>query len=454
MENLWDYVIVGGGILGCAIGKTILERRPEASVLILEKNDGPGLGNTIKSNAAYRNIFDTDVNILLAGSTIKYFTDQEKLGYDFGRDEIGYLFLLTEEQYQSYGQPTLPLNEKHVSFFEFLTHHEIAYEVLDADSLQQKFPQLSLHPENELAEMIQAKQIQYGLWGKQCGKFAPDLVIQFYLQKFLESKGRIQYQTQVTKILLGAKDQPFDPEYRSSVWQEQVVHGVQVKSVDGETRNVLGKQVILATGAWINELLDPLGARSLTKAKKRQLFTIDHLDHFVKNSNFAPNYNTFPFTILPTGGVFLKPLEHAGSVVVGTSDVIGRAFEPTYLKGTASSNLDHPKAEENFFIYNILPVLQTYFPGIFDNIKTKGTAGMYAYSVDKYPVIDQVDGLGNLFIVTGASGSGIMKADSIARICVSRIYQEESAILYGGAEVQVARFGIKHRNLPHETLVI
>ena len=109
-----------------------------------------------------------------------------------------------------------------------------------------------------------------------------------------------------------------------------------------------------------------------------------------------------------------------------------------------------------FYLLNVLPVLKTYFPTIFSE-KTKidtPSAGMYAYSLDKFPVIEKITSLQNLFFCSGASGSGIMKADAIARILVSLIVDEPECTLFGEYQIKVADFGLSKRNLPKETLVL
>jgi len=449
----YDYCIIGGGVMGCAIGKTLLEQHPDASIVIVEKNTAAGQGNTIRSNAAYRNIFDTELNIQLAASSIKYYHDMEEQGEDFGRRQIGYLFLLTAEQYEQYNTAKLDYSDEVISFFEFLDCHDIAYEIYTQDQLQVMFPELVLEPSSDVANLIGAKPITYGFLGKQCGNFSPDLVVQHYLRHYLNAGGEIRYQTRVESLKLGNPAAAFDPDYIPKVWEEMEIKAIEV-SHQGNTSFIRAEQFIVATGAWINELLDPLGIQSLVKAKKRQLFTVEQVGDFISNHQFPNDHSIFPFVILPTGGVFLKPKGEAKSVVIGTSDVIGRRFEPTYpLNQSTFSNLDNPQAESDFYLYNILPVLQSYFPSVFDEYtQFKGTAGFYAYSVDKYPVIDRA--LSNLVMVSGASGSGIMKADSIARIAVALVLQEQYAQLYNGFEIEVSRFGIKHRDLPDETLVL
>ena len=36
----FDYIVIGGGIVGLATAWTILERRPDARIAVLEKEDG------------------------------------------------------------------------------------------------------------------------------------------------------------------------------------------------------------------------------------------------------------------------------------------------------------------------------------------------------------------------------------------------------------------------------
>ncbi|MHA2503486.1 MAG: NAD(P)/FAD-dependent oxidoreductase [Candidatus Kariarchaeaceae archaeon] len=456
--TVYDYCIVGGGVLGCAIGKTLLEKEPDAKILIVEKFANAGFGNSSRSNALYRNIFDTELNIQISASSLLYYGSEEAKGEDFGRREIGYLFLWTQEQYDTYLEPSLDHQGERLSFFDFLDAHSIDYEVFNAVQLKQRWPDLELEPTGELAEMIAANKISWGFWGKNCGAYLPDLVVKHYLKKFMQMGGQTLYNTRVTALKLGAVDSAeFDPDYVPAVWQPHEIKAIEVDR-DGQSSYIHSKRFVLATGAWINQLLDPLGGRSMIKAKKRQLFTIDHVSDFIFSNNFSQDHSTIPFVILPTGGVYIKPLDKAGALVVGTSDKIGRSFAPTYsLRGDRDldAEMDDPQAEDDFFMYNILPIMQAYFPGVFDDLtKIKGSAGHYAYSIDGNPVIDKVKGVPNLFFASGASGSGIMKADSIARLCAAVARGEPVAKLFNGTEIDVRIFGVETRDLPDETLVL
>ena len=92
--------MVGAGILGTATAKYLSEELPDKSILLLDKFSGAGQGNTGKSNACYRNVFDTKLNIQLCNASLSYYKDIESDGCDLGLKEVGYLWLLTEDQFK------------------------------------------------------------------------------------------------------------------------------------------------------------------------------------------------------------------------------------------------------------------------------------------------------------------------------------------------------------------
>jgi len=59
-----------------------------------------------------------------------------------------------------------------------------------------------------------------------------------------------------------------------------------------------------------------------------------------------------------------------------------------------------------------------------------------------------------LIVVGGASGSGIMKADSTGRIAAALYKGEEYAVLYGGREFKVSDLSLKERKVEREKLII
>ncbi|MHA2278285.1 MAG: NAD(P)/FAD-dependent oxidoreductase [Candidatus Kariarchaeaceae archaeon] len=470
-EVEWDYIIVGAGIFGCVTARYLKESLPEAKILLIDKFLAAGQGNSSKSNACYRNVFDTDLNILLSSSSVgyyKYLEKKEKI--DLGIKEFGYLWLLTDDQYQARHEKSIPyqFNEinKKVSLIEFMELNNIPIEIYTHEQLVNMFPVLKTafnaaeKDDNEFG--MQIRDIQYGLLGKQCGTLEPDLLVKAYEQFYKNLGGEVLYNHEVVKLILKEKGEAFDPDYIPTVWRNSEIAGIKVQNeAKNEILTIKAKNVVLTTGAWINQLLDELGVNSTVKAKKRQLFRICGVDKLVDNQHFN-DLASIPFLILPIGGVFIKPVPEAKCVDVGCADDIARRFETRAILGKdeydiKSKFLDDPHGEVDFYLYNVLPVLEMYFPTVFTDdtkLAEKPSAGMYSYTVDKFPVIEKVKSLGNLFFCSGGSGSGIMKADSFGRILVSQILGQTKCKLFNGFEVNVEDFSIHDRNLPKETLVL
>ncbi len=456
-SQIYDFIIVGAGILGAATAKYLKEQvSKDKKILLIDKYSGCGQGNTSKSNACFRNVFDTTLNIELCNASIEYYKHVEK-NSNLGLKEVGYLWLLTEEQMKRRHEKriTVESDETKYSLLDFLENHKVSFSIMSQEELKTIFPTLRIEGGNESQE----KEIRYGLFGKECGTLSPDLLVKYYEQAYRDQMGETKYGYEVTEILLKEKEERFDKDYFPTVWRKPEIAGIKVRNVKTQEEGyILGKNVILCTGAWINQLLYKIGIHIGVNAKKRQLFRINNKREFVINKGFQNKFSSVPFIILPEGGVFIKPISENGSVDVGCSDDIGRPFEqePVINKryNSFKNNLDNPQGELEFYQTDVLPVLKTYFPGEF-NEKVPiehPSAGMYAYSLDKFPVITKE--LGSLYICTGASGSGIMKGDAIARINVANILGQEQCTLFNGTTIRVKNFALHGRRVPEETLIL
>ena len=78
-------------------------------------------------------------------------------------------------------------------------------------------------------------------------------------------------------------------------------------------------------------------------------------------------------------------------------------------------------------------------------------AGCYAYSADAIPMVYEHS---SVLVVTGASGSGIMKADALARM-VDSLYRGESDVeLFGGRRMPSTALGLSEREVEVEKVLI
>jgi glycine/D-amino acid oxidase-like deaminating enzyme len=251
--------------------------------------------------------------------------------------------------------------------------------------------------------------------------------------------GEIQFNTEVESILteprkpLGIPGEPY-------FWQDSRAAGV--KTNRGEIK---AKKTIGAAGAWTGPLLDSVGLDVHIKPKKRQLFSVrantDALKKLLRSRGFNQE-GCIPFTILPKPRVYLKPALEEDAFWFAYGDDFPREFKLE----------DEPQPEENYYQYGIYQVAIKYFPQFADCQPFTSWAGQYAMNtLDGQPVICEEN---DLLVVSGASGSGNMKADAVGRIAASLWAGEKEARLYGDKKFRVRDLSISHRKVEPEKLII
>jgi glycine/D-amino acid oxidase-like deaminating enzyme len=384
-----------------------------------------GEGNTCKSAAGVRNTFSSPENQMLTNSSIDFFRAIEETDFNLHLRLIGYLWMMDQEQY-AHALPAIVSMKK----------NNIDFSLLESDELK-KIPGLNVDKyDTEECEMLGLKPIQCGLLGRNCGSLDPSALVTWYEQEFRRLGGEVRYNTEVTELLV-RPEEPLDLEGEPLVWQTPKLVGVQTT-----TEEILADTVILATGAWASHLLDPLGIDSHIRPKKRQFFQVkgSALDDLFTLDGFN-NFNTLPFTILHKAGIYIKPEPKEECFYVGCADNLKRPF-----------NLDD-QPEREYYLDQIFPVLVEVFPQ-FENATIENmVAGSYAYNtIDKNPYVFRP--MENLLLVTGGSGSGIMKCDSIGRIAAANYFKEEYAMLYPDRPFRVDKLATVTRSVTPEEFII
>ncbi len=434
----YDVIVVGAGIMGVASAYYLKKSNPEKRILLVDRHGAPGQGNTGRSNAMFRNTFSSSDNQTLSNSSIDFYTHvQEELKVDIGLQKIGYLWLMNEGQL-SRSEPFLRGMER--NGVEVVRHSR--------EDLRRLLPGMVTEFRGDGEEALMGlPPVEGGVFGPKCGRLDPDKLVRFYAGEFKSAGGEFSFNTEVKSLgigpskRLGIDGEPF-------VWQDFRVEGV---AVSGATEGVLGAEtVVLAGGAWENELLEPMGIDGHVKAKKRQLFSIQakgaKLEALLHSSGFNP-LGLLPLVILPKAGVHFKPVSEEKDFWVACEDEVNRPFIDL-----PEHDLDRYTAEREYFEKSVYPVLVSYFPD-FRGSKVKAMwAGLYSYNtVDNLPFAFRES---NLIVVGGDSGSGIMKGDSLGRVVDSLYRDEEEARLHGGVSYRVSKLGFRRRDVEREEWVI
>lgn len=425
----YDAVIVGAGIVGLATAYHIKRINPKANVLVVDKLAAAGQGSTAKSAAAFRCLFYSRTNFALADSSVEFHSHiQNDLGYDLKLRWAGYLWLFDDEEYG-----------RMIPLLRDLSNKGFQYKEYEEKELAQKLDIKTNFADDEEARLMGLRNIYKGILIPKAGLIDVDSLVKFYETEFLKLGGKIQYNTEVTEVIVEPQEplgMPGEPYF----WQNSTVVGVKT------TKGVIkAGKTIVAAGAWASQLLDAIGIECFIKAKKRQVFSIKANTNALRKLLFTRDFTDagcLPFTILPKPSPYIRPAPEEDALWVAYADDFPRAFKME----------DNPEPEENFYRYGLYQVLVKYFPQFKDCQPFSAFAGLYEINtIDGQPLIFEEN---DLMVVGGASGSGIMKADAMGRIAAALYNDEEYALLFGDRKFKVSDLGLKHRNIEPEKLVI
>ena len=423
----WDVLVIGAGVIGLSTAYHIKENNPQFSVLVIDRYPATGQGDTAKSMAALRDTFTSDVNRLLARSTIDFYKHvQTEVGFNLNLDMVGYLWLLTEKQFIAYENIANQMRTQ-----------GIRLKVVERDELASLMPDLVLDPASEQSKILGSESIHKAVFGLDCGIVAPELIVKFYENEFKKLGGEFQFGIEAKSLHLGA-GKPLGLPGEPFAWQDKVF-----KEVETNHGMILADTIVLATGIRTATLLDPLGVDCLTKPQKMQIYQVrgEKIQRLLKTRGFNQQ-GTVPFTILPRGEAYFRPNPGERSFWLSSAAGIGQPFKLE----------DEPIADENNYTYNIYPILSEYFP-CFANLRPVNSwAGFYdVNSVDYTPIVARIS---NCVLATGMSGSGIMKADAVGRMAAAITEGKPEAKLFGDQKISTLRLGLTNRAVPKEEFVI
>ena len=391
MQKDCDVLVGGAGIQGVTVACYLQEKG--YNVLLVDMG-GVASGNTSSSAAMLRNTFTSGVNLALAQSSIEMYK-QIQMYTDIGLNNMKYLWLLSQQQYETHGGSILDFEDR-----------GLGVNLLEAKILAEHIPGLILDPASvdEVSAAAGLPAIAHGLLCDNCYSLDPGLLTQFYFNEFLSNGGEYK-NAEIKGFVVGASnelavgeeslpDQPY-------AFQDKKVNGVVL--ADGE--KISADLVVLATGAWSRDLLYKLGVDAHLQPQKKQIFSLvsERFEDLMNLPCFENGEGTIPFTVLPYHGIYMKPDIKSGGFSVACSNTKSTPFD---------QNRD---VEKEFCANSIKPFIEAYFAQFELASYNGGVAGSYFYHLPtKIPLVDKVrDGLA---VVTGASGSGIMKADAIARV--------------------------------------
>ncbi|MCS7110325.1 MAG: FAD-binding oxidoreductase [Candidatus Caldarchaeum sp.] len=420
----YDVLVVGGGILGLASAYYIKLHNRQLSVAVVERERDVGQGNTARSVGGYRQgIFTSRVNQVLAETSVQHLREADASGEArLEMNDVGYLIVMDRDRYTKVADVVK----------NFLQTGKA--ELIEPRKLSEYFELNTSFEGDEEAEMLGVENIVYGLFAPRCGYLDVEKVVGLYKKRCVDNGVELILGKQVEKILL-EPIQPLGIPNEPRAWQKAKVAGVLL---NGE--KITSRFTVVAAGSWCPELLDPIGVDCFVKPKKRQLFVITasgELENML-NKVWADG-RRLPMIFFPNGA-YVVPRHREKSFWVSLTDEIGRKF-----------SLDN-EPEPSYFYENVYPPIVKYFPQFANTRPSAMWAGSYSMNyLDGNPLVFKFL---NCLVVTGASGSGVMKSDAVGRIAEAALFDKPYAVLHGGVKFDVSILGIEERKVDREYFIL
>jgi FAD-dependent oxidoreductase domain-containing protein 1 len=419
----YDLAVIGAGIFGLASAYHYV-RRAGGKVVVVDSLSGPGQGNTGRSVGGYRKgIFTSNLNRLLSESTVAFFEDLQRSGVDLGMHPIGYLILLDAEG--------LERNSHAIEAFVKKGNAKL----LEADELSSMVPWMRLKfGGDEEAQLLGLRDVEAAVFSPSSGYLDVEKLVSYYHRDLLDRGVEFRFGTTVKRLRLSPVTSIGHPR-EPLAWQAK-----KVEALETDRGEISAENVVVAAGAWVNDLLDPLGIDSHVKPKKRQVFSVEakgELSKFFEVEGFN-GYRSMPMTFIPRGP-YVAPRVRERALWLGYSDDLGRPWGIDFTP------------EEHFYYDDIYPMVSKLFPAFRDVRPSSMWAGCYSINtIDENPIVFRVM---NLVVATGGSGSGVMKADAIGRAVTSLLLGEEETVLYTGEKLPVSWLGVRGRRAEPESFV-
>jgi len=371
-ELVYDYLVVGGGILGLATAWTLKKQCPQAAVGLVTAGNLCD-GTTSQAAALVTQGRSSECAAHLVQETLAAVDalDHElELGLPFHRS--GGLHIAMSDQ----------------------EHDALINMASIAEQCGVKAQWLSRSETKQRAADFNLEGLRSALWFEGDGYIDPVLLANAYGESAKASGVKIHTHSRVRELLA------FD----------SCIQGVQLES----DVNISANHVILCAGPWAANLLRPLGC-SLPVAPVRSLYWMT--EPYDVSTNF-------PVTIAPSANAYFR--KENQSILFGVRDYPGVTLHPDSVPDDVQGFAFAEDTDGLNALTGNWEKLVSFWP----QIETLGLAhfisGISTYSLDGLPVIGAPfstkskfpKAIQGLTLVTGCSGAGIAYSAGIAKHAV------------------------------------
>ena len=338
-----DTIIIGGGCMGASIAYH-LAARGERGIALLERR-GIGTGNTGKSGGIVRQHYSNPPTARMAQAALRVFQHwAEQIGGDCGFRQVGLLALA--------GEADAPALAESVEMQRGLG---IDTTLLAPADIPRFEPRVAL------------RDVTVACWEPEAGYADPIATAAAFAARAHDLGVEILTGTAVTRL---------------------VREGHRVVGVEAQGGVQPAGRVIVATNAWANELLAPIGAAVPIMPSRHAILALR------RSPDFGPPH---PILFDYEHRLYLRP-DGEYVTLVGSSD-------PTEAQLPADPHNYHEGLMRDE-IMRFNAGASTLLPSLHTGVVRGGWAGIYDVTPDWQPMIGADPHLAGLYLAVGFSGHG------------------------------------------------
>jgi sarcosine oxidase subunit beta len=356
-----DIVIIGGGIMGASTAYHLAERGG-VSVTLLEKEEQFGQGSTGLCAGGIRHQFSTEVNIRLSIDSIQMMERfPEEIGQEIGLNQIGYLFILDNDQDMTQFKKNVALQN----------NLGIGSRVLSVEEIQQRVPLLNLDG------------VVGGTFYERDGLADPNSIVQGYINK-------------ARQLGKASGSAPVNLVTSVAVTDIHLANG-KVKGVVTSAGEISTETIVITAGAWSGQIGKMMGLDIPIQPVRRQIAVTTPLPELPPD---------FPFVLFFGQSLYFH-LESGQSILTGMSN----PHEPPSF----SLEVDHKWTETH------LMAAMDRFPLLEKAGLLSEWAGPYEVTPDEQAILGKLPGLEGAVIAAGFSGHGFMHGPIVGKLMAEEI---------------------------------
>jgi sarcosine oxidase subunit beta len=279
-------VIVGGGVTGASIAYH-LTKRGISKVLVLER-DVLGSGSTSRNAGGIRLQFSSEINVRLSQRSIPRFEAfRDEMGIDIGFQQVGYLFLITQEREVEPFERSLAL----------WARLDIPAQRVDGGQIHALFPELAVD------------DVRFGTFCGKDGHADPSSILNGYVSRARAGGATFREHAAVTAV---------------------EVEGGRVRGVRVGDERVQCDVVVNAAGPWAGQVGALMGVDLPIKPLRRQIFVTDALPALDHPIPLTIEFATALYMHRESGGMLLGMADPNDRP--GFCDTVNWDFVPTLVE--------------------------------------------------------------------------------------------------------------------------